>query len=48
MYMERLSFDELRLVTNAMPVIRPLTLLNLLCFKKKRIQVFIGVLRVLL
>ena len=28
--------DELRLVTNAMPVMRPLTLLNLLCFKKKK------------
>ena len=36
MYIERLSFDELRLVTNAMPVIRPLTLFNLLYFKKKK------------
>ena len=36
MYIERLSFDELWLVTNAMHVIRPLTLLNLLCFEKKR------------
>ena len=30
-----LSFDELRLVTNALPVIMPLILLNLLCLKKK-------------
>ena len=36
MYIERLSFDGLRLVTNAMPVIRPLILLNFLCFKKKK------------
>ena len=36
MYIERPSFDELRLVTNTMPVIRPLTLLNLLCFGKKK------------
>ena len=35
MYIERLSFGELRLVTNALPVIRPLILLTLLCFKKK-------------
>ena len=31
-----LSFDELRLVMNAMPVIRPLILLNLLCVKGKK------------
>ena len=36
MYIEQLSFDEVRLKTNAMLVISPLTLLNLLCSKKKR------------
>ena len=45
MYIERLSFDELRLVTSAMPVIRPLTLLNLLCFKKKNSLFLVAVYR---
>ena len=34
MHIERLSFDDLLLIVNALPVLRPLILLNLLCFKK--------------
>ena len=36
MYIEGMSFDKLRLITNAMPVIRLPILFNLLCFKKDK------------
>ena len=36
MYIEWLSFGELRLVMNAVPVIRPLIPITLLCYKNKK------------